>query len=61
MRQAIQQYVDREDGREALRQEALSAWNAYQATGYHVTDAEADAWLAQLQSGKDAEPPECHR
>lgn len=60
MREAIEQYVDREEKREAFRQDGLRAWQAYQATGLHATQAEADAWLAQLEGGNDAEPPECH-
>jgi len=60
MCEAIRQYVEREEKREAFRQNAINAWNEYQATGLHVTMAEADAWLAKLEAGKDAEPPECH-
>jgi predicted transcriptional regulator len=60
MREAIAQYVEREEKREAFRQEALAAWASYQATGLHVTHAEADAWLAQLEAGQDVELPECH-
>lgn len=60
MREAISQYVEREERREAFRQAGVEAWNAYRATGLHLTAKEADAWLAQLQTGKDAEPPECH-
>jgi predicted transcriptional regulator len=60
MREAIHQYVEREEKREAFRQDAINAWNEYQATGLHVSMAEADAWLAKLEAGKDAEPPECH-
>lgn len=59
MREAICQYVEREEKREAFRQDAITAWNEYQATGLHVTLEEADAWLAKLEAGKDAEPPEC--
>jgi len=58
---AVEQYVDREERREVLRVEVTEAWEDYQRTGLHVTAAEADAWMAQLESGKDAEPPECHR
>jgi predicted transcriptional regulator len=43
-----------------MRQEALQAWNEYQAKGLHVTAQEADAWLAKLEAGQDVEPPECH-
>ena len=60
MREAIQQYVEREEKREALRQAALQAWQEYQVTGLHVTGDEADAWLAKLAEGQDVEPPRCH-
>jgi predicted transcriptional regulator len=60
MREAIGQYVEREEKREAFRQDGMRAWNDYQANGQHVTAAEADAWLAKLEAGQDLEPPECH-
>ena len=60
MREAIVQFVQREEKREAFRQDATKAWNDYRATGQHVTLEEADAWLARLEAGKDVEPPECH-
>ena len=60
MREAIMQYVDREEKREAFRQDTIKAWDEYRATGLHVSAEEADAWLAQLEQGKDVEPPECH-
>lgn len=60
MREAITQYVDREEKREAFRQDSLKAWEAFRANGLHVTADEADAWMAQLEQGNDIEPPECH-
>lgn len=60
MREAIEQYIEREEKREAFRQDGIRAWNDYQATGLHVTLEEADAWLAKLEAGQDVEPPECH-
>lgn len=60
MREAITQYVDREEKREAFRQDTLKAWVEYRSTGLHVTADEADTWLAQLEQGNDIEPPECH-
>lgn len=60
MREAIQQYLVREEKREAFRQDGIRAWEQYQATGEHVTKEEADAWLAKLEAGQDVEPPECH-
>ena len=60
MRDAIQQYVEREEKREAFRQDTLTAWEEYRTTGQHLTADEADAWLLQLEQGNDIEPPECH-
>ncbi len=60
MREAVEQYVEREEKREQLRQDALARWASYQAPGLHVTAGEADAWLAKLEAGEDAEAPECH-
>lgn len=60
MREAVEQYVNREEKREEFRTAALEAWNGYQATGLHATAKEADAWLARLEAGERAEAPECH-
>ncbi|MDD4882611.1 MAG: ribbon-helix-helix protein, CopG family [Gallionellaceae bacterium] len=60
MREAIQQYIDREELREAYRQDGIRAWNEYRSNGLHLTQNETDAWLAQLEAGNDVEPPECH-
>lgn len=60
MREAITQYVEREEKREALRQDTIKAWEDYRTTGLHATAEEADVWLAQLEQGHDIEPPECH-
>jgi predicted transcriptional regulator len=60
MREAIEEYVEREEKREKFRQDALAAWAHYQTTGLYATAEEADAWLAKLESGKDAAPPKCH-
>ncbi|QCI97279.1 CopG family ribbon-helix-helix protein [Agrobacterium larrymoorei] len=60
MREAIAQYVEREEKRAAFRQDALEAWSAYQASGSHLNQTEADEWLAKLEAGQDVEPPECH-
>jgi predicted transcriptional regulator len=61
MREAIEQYLEREEKREQLRQDALTAWTHYQTTGLHVTGEAADAWLAKLEAGKAAAPPKCRR
>ncbi|MFC3853054.1 CopG family ribbon-helix-helix protein [Salinispirillum marinum] len=60
MREAIRDYVEREEKREAFKDDALQAWKAYQENGLHLTLEEADEWLAKLEAGVDAEMPKCH-
>jgi predicted transcriptional regulator len=60
MREAIEQYLEREEKREEFRQAGFAAWDTYQTTGLHLTGDEADEWLAKLEAGEDAEVPECH-
>lgn len=60
MREAITQFVDREEKREAFRQDTLKAWETYRSTGLHVTANEADTWLEHLANGNDIEPPKSH-
>lgn len=60
MREAVEQYVEREEKREQFRQNALAAWTHYQSTGLYVTAEDADMWLASLEAGEDAAAPECH-
>lgn len=59
-REAIVQYVEREERRRGFHEDALAAWASYRADGLHVTEQEADAWLARLEAGEEAPPPEPH-
>nr|WP_298967337.1 CopG family ribbon-helix-helix protein [uncultured Halomonas sp.] len=60
MREAIRDYVEREEKRESFKQDALGAWEAYQQNGLHLTLEEADSWLEKLEAGEDVELPVCH-
>ncbi len=60
MREAISQYVDREEKREKLRQDTLRAWEEFQATGLHATAEEIDMWLARWGTEDELPAPECH-
>ena len=60
LREAVAQFVEREEKREDFRQAGLRAWSEYQETGLHITHVEVDAWLAKLEAGEEAEIPECH-
>ena len=60
LRQAVSQFVEREEARGAFRAAGLGAWQHYQGTGLHVTHEDADAWLARLQAGEEATIPRGH-
>ena len=60
MLEAIRDYVEREERRESFKQEAMSAWTAYQETGLHLTGQEARDWLSGWGTEKEAELPTCH-
>ena len=57
LRQAVSQFIEREESREVFRAAALEAWHQYQFTGLHVTHDDADDWLARLQAGENAAIP----
>jgi predicted transcriptional regulator len=60
MREAIQQYVDREEARTSFVQEALASWSEYQTTGQHLTGDEVRNWLGTWGTDKETEAPACH-
>jgi predicted transcriptional regulator len=60
MREAIEQYVDREEKREALRQDVLHSLQEYDETGLHVTGDEAIAWLQTWGTDAEKDAPQCH-
>ena len=61
MLEAIRQYVEREEKREAFRQDGINAWNEYQATGLHVTGDEVIAWLDTWGEENEQAAPVCHK
>ncbi len=61
MREAIAQYVEREEKREALRHQTLDAWDEFQATGRHVTGDEVEKWLSSWGTDDELPAPECHK
>ncbi len=60
MREAITQYVEREEARESFKQDALASWAAYQETGRHLTSQEARTWLGSWGTDTEVELPKCH-
>lgn len=60
MREAIRDYVEREEAREHFKQEALASWKSYQETGKHLTGQEVRHWLSTWGTEHEKELPECH-
>jgi predicted transcriptional regulator len=61
MREAIAQYVDREEKRQALHQDALAAWEEFEETGLHATGNEVMAWLETWGTDDELPAPACHK
>jgi predicted transcriptional regulator len=60
MRQAINDYVEREETRESFKQEALNSWKSYKETGQHLTGQEVKDWLNTWGTDRETAIPECH-
>jgi predicted transcriptional regulator len=60
MREAIRDYVEREEAQEAFKQEALASWTAYKETGRHLTGQEIRNWLKTWGTDEEKEIPPCH-
>ena len=60
MREAINDYVNREEARESFKQEALTSWAAYKETGRHLDGKEIHDWLGRWGTNEEKEIPPCH-
>lgn len=59
-REAINKYVEQEEARGRLRQEALASWQEYQGTGLHLTGNELGQWLATWGTADEMPAPPGH-
>jgi len=60
MREAIRDYVEREETKESFKEEALVSWTAYKETGRHLSGKEVRDWLNTWGTDKETEIPKCH-
>lgn len=58
---AVKEYLDREEGRETFRQEAIASYEHYKQTGLHVSGDEVLEWVASWGSGNILSTPICHK
>ncbi len=61
MKEAISQYLEREEQRETLKQDTLNAWVEYQETGLHATSDEVQSWLTTWGEENETPAPVCHK
>ena len=61
MKQAVQDFLAREEARQDFIVEAKSSWDHYVQTGLHVTLDELHEWANSLDANPDAPPPVCHK
>ncbi|MDD5469114.1 MAG: ribbon-helix-helix protein, CopG family [Anaerolineales bacterium] len=60
MKEALRQYLDREERRESFHREAMDNWREYQETGLHLIGGEVAAWLDTWGTDAEQEAPACH-
>jgi predicted transcriptional regulator len=61
MREAVSEYLGREEARQSFRDEASRAWRDYKETGLHATQEEVDAWVESLGTPKPKRRPKWHK
>lgn len=57
MKEAIQEFLDREEEIENLRRETLERWEYFEVTGETVSHEEVDAWLETWGTEEEGKCP----
>ena len=60
MREAIKEYVTREEARARFDEDTLASWRRYEETGLHLTGDEVFAWMETWGTDEETEAPPCH-
>jgi predicted transcriptional regulator len=60
MREAILEYVRKEEARQNFIKAAEASFEHYKETGLHITLDELSAWAEAVQQNPDAPVPPCH-
>ena len=58
---AVNEYLDREERREAFKQEAIASHQHHKETGLHVTGDEIAQWVNSWGSDTILPAPVCHK
>lgn len=60
MKEAILDYVKREEARQNFIKAGLESYEHYKETGQHITLDEFSNWVDAVQQNSDAPTPACH-
>lgn len=58
-KEAISQFLEREEAAEQFRQESTAAWEEYQRTGQSASNEQVMGWLDSWGSDDETEAPSC--
>ena len=61
MKEAIPDYVTKEEARQHFINAAETSFEHYKETGLHITLDEFGTWVDEVQKNPDASVPACHR
>jgi predicted transcriptional regulator len=61
MKEAILEYLQKEEARQNFVAAAESSYVHYKETGLHITLDEFDSWVDQVQQDPNTPMPECHK
>jgi len=61
MKEAILEYLQKEEARQNFVAAAESSYVHYKKTGLHITLDEFDSWVDQVQQDPNTPMPECHK
>lgn len=60
MKEAILEYIQREEARQRFIQAAEASYQHFKETGLHVTFDEFSAWVDEAENDPDTPIPTCH-
>lgn len=60
MKEAIEDYLSREEWEESFVADAMASLADYEETGLHITHEEFSAWVDALDKDPNTPMPECH-
>jgi predicted transcriptional regulator len=58
--EAVSNFVEKQEAKDRLNQQAMDAYNDYRATGLHITHEELDTWLDTWGTENEQPAPPCH-